>query len=217
MLALLAAAAFAAPNLPAAVTAPSCIGCKADVAKIEGRLKPADREALKAGKIVTIKEEDSRSDEKITGRVFAYGIIPATPDQVWTVLTDFEKWPEFLPKTKEVKVADVQGDNLWLYHKLKIMITLEYTVIYTFEPEIGRAGWVLDKERPHDIGDTTGFWEMIPVNGGRWTLATYHATVDTGMPVPAFVENFLTKESLPQIIEGLRDAVVQRTASTTKK
>ncbi len=215
MLALLAAVAFAAPQMPTSVTSPACIGCKADVATIEGRLTPADRDALKAGKIVTLKEEDSRSDEKLTGRVFAYGIIPAAPAQVWGVLTDFSAWPTFLPKVREVRVDKVEGDNLWLYHKLKIMISLEYTVIYTFEPEIGRARWVLDKERKHSIGDTTGFWEMIPVNGGRWTLATYHATVDTGMPVPGFVENFLTKESLPQIIEGLRDAVVKRTASTT--
>lgn len=216
MLALVAALAFAAPQLPAAVTAPPCIGCKADVATIEGRLKPADRDALKAGKIVTLKEEDSRSEDKIKGRVFAYGIIPATPDQVWEVLTDFSAWPNFLPKVREVSVSKVEGDNLWLYHKMKIMITIEYTVIYTFEPEIGRAGWVLDKESKHSIGDTTGFWEMVPVNGGRWTLMTYHAMVDTGMPVPAFVENFLTKESLPQIIEGLRDEVAKRTASTTK-
>lgn len=218
MLAILAAAAFAAPLPPAAVTAPSCVGCEADVATIEGRLSKDDWAKLRKGQIITLKEDDVRGEDSISGRVFAYGVIPAPPTKVWETLADFDSWPNYLPRLETVRVDKVEGENLWLYHMLKIMfVSIEYTVIYTFEPEIGRASWVLDKEAKHDIGDTSGFWEFVPVNQGRFTLATYHANVNTGMPVPRFVENFLTKESLPQIIEGLRGEVQRRTGPTKAK
>lgn len=212
---LTAAMLFAPPTyegpLPNDVTQPACVGCEADFAEIQSRITEEEWKRLQRGKIVTVKEEEARTDESLAGRVFAYGVIPFPPQTVWNVLSDYDNWDQFLPKTEDVYVTAVSGDRLWLYHHIKVMWKdIVYTTIYEFEPRVGKASWVLEKDMEHDIADTEGFWEMVPVNKGKFTLVTYHAKVETGLPVPGFVEDFLTKKSLPQIVEGLRDEVEKR-------
>src|SRR5262249_20107779 len=41
----------------------------------------------------------------------AIGIFDATPDEVYRVLTDFEKYPEFAPRVTSSRVVDRQGDK----------------------------------------------------------------------------------------------------------
>lgn len=198
-----------AVTLPQALTSPICIGCQV-TDPVHKRLNSEEWEKLLRGKILVRKLERSLGERETTARVVAIGLIPRSPLQVWKALFTFHRWPEFLPNLTAVKIVRIHGERLWLWHRIKILIvSLEYTVIYDFAPERGVAHWQLDHTLPNDIEDTVGYWGVEPVKEGV-TLLTYEAYVRVGRLIPAFVEDLLTRESLPRIVEGVREEVLTR-------
>jgi hypothetical protein len=83
-------------------------------------------------------------------------------------------------------------------------------VISTLDPEQGSVTWVLDHSAQNDIADTTGSWAVVPLKDGTETLVRYRTWVDSGRSVPRLAEEFLTRRSLPKIVEGLRAEVQRR-------
>jgi hypothetical protein len=70
--------------------------------------------------------------------------------------------------------------------------------------------WELDKSVEHGIADTKGVWKVTPVADGAHTLLSYWADVDTGQPIPGFIEKYLMDSSLPGLLGRLRDEVERR-------
>jgi uncharacterized protein YndB with AHSA1/START domain len=205
LLAVLSVQQAAVVQLPDAMIAPTCVACRIDVEKIRGGYSDGDWNALAGGETITTETKGVGSEK---GDVLAAGIIRGSPQQVWTVLTEFERRPEFIAATKDVRVLQVDGNRVWIAEHLRVLlVNVRYSLINTLDPESGLMSWVLDKSVPHDIADTTGAWQLVPLAGGAQTLVTYRAWIDTGRPVPGFIESFLVKRSLPQVINGLRDQV----------
>src|SRR6185369_7100480 len=108
-------------------------------------------------------------------------------------------------------VVRVDGDRVWLAQHLRFFfVDVRYTVIDTLDPVTGRIGVVLDETAPHDIGGTRGSWQLTPLAGGRETLISYRAWIDPGRRLSTFIQQFLLRRSLPDLIGGLRDEVERR-------
>lgn len=198
-----------ATSLPLSLTQPTCIGCAITQPVWKG-LKEKERDELKQGKVLIHKLEKEMGKGEATARVVAMGIIPRPPALVWKGLFTFSRWHRFLPNLEEARVTRVEGERLWLWHRLKVLfVPVEYTVVYRFHPEGGRAEWELDATLPHDIEETVGYWGVEPL-GKEHTLLIYTAYVRVGRFVPKFVEDLLTRESLPRIVEGVRKEVLAR-------
>jgi len=201
-------AAEPSPSVPP--TAP-CIACRADLAQIRSSYTEADWQALLQGKVVTTRIGDSRSGGAVQTTNEASAIVPYPPAQVWSVVTDFESRPQFVPGSKDVHIRRREGNRLWIDEHLRVLfINVRFTVISTLDPEQGSVTWVLDHSAPSDIADTTGSWTVVPLNEGKETLVRYRTWVDSGRSVPRLAEEFLTKRSLPKIVEGLRAEVQHR-------
>jgi hypothetical protein len=100
---------------------------------------------------------------------------------------------------------------VWVAQRLRFfLVDVRYTVINTLDPVTGRMGFVLDESATHDIGGTRGSWQLTPLADGRETLLSYRAWVDTGRHLPAFVQQYLLRRSLPDLIAGVRDEVERR-------
>jgi ribosome-associated toxin RatA of RatAB toxin-antitoxin module len=198
--------------LPEALRRPRRVGRHVDVTVMPGRYSTTDWQALQRGEIITAAATDRDGETSEERTVYAAAIIPYPPEQVWAVLADFEERPKFLPGAKEIHIVRVEGNRVWLDERLKFMlVTIRYRVINTLDPERGAMSWVLDKTAVHDIADTEGAWRLTALTGER-TLVTYRAWVDTGQPLPGFLESFLMKRSLPALIEGLRGEALRRAA-----
>src|SRR5207245_7935597 len=78
-----------------------------------------------------------------------------------------------------------------------------YTLDLIFKPAQRTVSWVLDKSRSHDIADTFGAWEFLPYSQGK-TVRRYTTTVDSGTVVPRFLEDFLIKNDLPEVLLSMR-------------
>jgi hypothetical protein len=197
--------------VPEKLSAPPCVACQVDGELIRRDYPTADWNALAAGKVLTSEVVDGEPGEPQQGTVQAAGIIQDAPSRVWTTLVDFASRPRFQPDTKDVRVVRVDDDRVWVAEHLRVfLVDVRYTVINTLDPASGTIRFVLDESLDHDIGGTRGSWQLTPLADGRQTLLTYRAWVDTGRHIPAFIEHFLLKRSLPNLIVGLRDEVGRR-------
>ena len=195
-----------APAAPAEV----CIACQADVVQLRSGYAPDAWEKMASGKVITSTAESKDADGNPKSRVEAAAIMGFSPTQVWTVLADFEARPKFISAAKEIRILKTEGNRIWIAEHLKVLLfNIRFQAVNTLDAERGILSWALDKSAPHDIADTTGAWEVGAL-AARQTLVKYGASVDTGRPVPGFVENFLTERSLPGVLSGLRDELQRR-------
>ncbi len=198
-------------RFPPAVPTPAvCIGCGVDLAQIRSGYSDAEWQTLIGGKVVvTTRSEAHPGSVQSTNEASA--VIPYPPAEVWSVVTDFESRPRFVPGNKDVQIVRRDGNRLWIAEHLRILlINVRFVVISTLDPEQGSVTWVIDRTAPHDIADTTGSWTVVPLEGGHSTLVRYRTWIDSGRSVPHFVEDFLAKRSLPKIVEGVRAEVHRR-------
>ncbi len=208
---LLLVAALAEVALPSAVPSPACIGCRADAEQIRSGYSQQDWETLKRGEVVITKVGEWRSQGGEQSSFEASAIIPYPAKQVWSVVTDFESRPQFVPGSKEVRILRSDGNRLWISEHLRVLlINVRFVVISTLEPELGTVTWTLDHSAHNDIADTTGSWTVLPLQDGQETLVRYRTWIDSGRSVPRFVEDFMAKRSLPKIVGGMRTEVHRR-------
>lgn len=102
-------------------------------------------------------------------------MINAPPEKVYSVITDFTKYTEYMPQLDRAEQMD-PGDGLTevtftLGFRFAYIIPLSvtYTLKYYYRPPL-RLDWVGIKE-----GEAShyGYWELVPLEGGRKTAAFY--------------------------------------------
>ena len=130
-------------------------------------------------------------------------VIRASPEKVFEVISDFEKYPEFLPVVKKVKVESAQGGVKEVTYTIDIKAKLiSYTLRHTPKP-------------PHELSWTMVRGEMMKGNDGAWVLkpvaegteATYKIDLRLGALVPSMVERKLAEQSLPGLLANFKKRI----------
>lgn len=202
----------AAPQPPAVQP---CIACRADAAAVRAELGEERWAKLARGEVVTLRADvpAANGESSTQTEVQSLAIFDHPPERVWEVLTDFEARPRYFKDLKELKIVRREGNRYWLSERVRVFLfNIRYQVINTLDPERGTVAWKLDKSVAHDIAETTGAWQMAPLDERRKTLLHYRAHIDTGQPVPEFIESFLTERSLPGLVAAVRGEVERRFA-----
>jgi uncharacterized protein YndB with AHSA1/START domain len=196
-------------HLPDTLAAPACVACSQDGEPSHDGLSEADWAAVSRGEIlISETREAAPSDSERSVQVV--GRIAAPPAEVWKVLADFESRPRWQPNAKEVRIVRTDENRVWVSEHMRFFLTdIRCQIINTLDPDHGSIRWVLDDSVAHDIRGSKGSWQLHPL-AGRETLAVYRAWIDTGRRVPQFVQRFLLKRSLPQVIGDLRTEVGRR-------
>ena len=124
------------------------------------------------------------------------------PDKFYDVVADYEKYPEFLPEVKKVKVQAGQGDAKEVTYTVDIKAKV---INYTLK-HIG--------ERPNVLRWSMIKGEMMKGNDGSWTLkpgakpdttdATYNIDLRLSALVPGFIEKALAEQSLPTLLANFK-------------
>ena len=124
------------------------------------------------------------------------------PDKLFDVITDYEKYPEFLPEVKKVKLEGGQGAIKEVTYQVGIKAkVITYTLKHT-------------AERPTKLSWTMVRGEMMKGNDGAWTLkpgaqpgttdATYTIDLKLSSLVPGFIEKALAEQSLPGLLANFK-------------
>ncbi|MCY1022150.1 MULTISPECIES: type II toxin-antitoxin system RatA family toxin [Pyxidicoccus] len=127
-------------------------------------------------------------------------VINAPVEKVFDVITQYDRYPEFLPEVKEVRAANRQGNTLELHYKVDVVKTIRYSIRVTEERPRRMAWSFIEGEM---MKDNKGSWVLEPEGEGK-TRATYNVEMALGLLVPKAVVNALVDTSLPKMLEAFK-------------
>ncbi|MBI5365916.1 MAG: SRPBCC family protein [Planctomycetes bacterium] len=160
-------------------------------------LDDALRARIEGGEVVTsLVDVDGQS------RAQAIAVIDAPVAAVWDAITDYDRYAEFMPHTKESKILERKGKVVLFRTVLEFPVRdVWYVIRLTLNEKAHRADWVM---ADGNIKANVGSWALASFGKGR-TCATYTVAIDPGFYVPKFLLNKATQGSLPMLIRAVRD------------
>ncbi len=129
-------------------------------------------------------------------------VINVTPDKLFDVILDFEKYPEFLPQVKHVRVDSRQESTQEVTYNLDIKAkVIKYTLRHTAERP-SRLSWTMVKGEMMKGND--GAWSLKPGPQPGTTEATYTIDLKLSSLVPGFIERALAEAELPGLLQNFK-------------
>ena len=171
----------------------------------KGPLSRFDVEQLKklqAGEPVCVYKEDSEKKENSSGNGQCSIIINASINKCFEILMKIDRQVYWVPNKKKSTIVS-SNDNKHLIDNKYVFygITVKYHSIFTIDQKNYRIEWEIDKSRPHDLLENSGFYLLEKIDE-KTALLTYGATkIDVGAglstSVPEFIKKYLLGKSLP--------------------
>lgn len=166
---------------PAATAAPPASVAARRVADFTA----AERRALLRGEIVTRPMRFTRGGASFVGGL-SYAVVKATPREVLDALSNAETLPEALPRTVSARLVRASGDVRTIeLVQGRGAFTARYSIALHSEPGGDTLRFALDRSRPHDIADVSGFFRARALGDGK-TLVTVAAAIDLGPGISRF-------------------------------
>ncbi|NTX54126.1 SRPBCC family protein [Myxococcus sp. CA051A] len=127
-------------------------------------------------------------------------VINAPIEKVFDVITQYERYPEFLSEVKETRTANRKDNTVDVHYKVDVMKTVRYS-IRVVEERPRRMSWSFIEGEV--MKDNKGSWVLEPEGEGK-TRATYNVEMALGLLVPKAVVNALVDTSLPKMLEAFK-------------
>lgn len=125
-----------------------------------------------------------------------------TPEELYAILIDYEKYPEFLKDVKSCKVIETKENEKLVEYKISVVKDITYVNSHTEVPH-KEVNWVFKK------GDLfksmTGGWKLENINGK--TKATYKIQAEFGMFVPSMITKTALSVNLPTMMQAYKKRV----------
>ena len=147
----------------------------------------------------------------------ATALFHGTLDQAYAVLSDYKRYPEFMPDVHKVKIIGHEGDATIANYTLKLPLGIMKKYRLKLWSERGDKRVVLYWEKvswdglkkSETLVDTTGYWLLEPATKEGYVVARYHAYTDPGKIPTGFgwIVNSLTKDSLPKLMKATRKRI----------
>ena len=129
--------------------------------------------------------------------------INVPPEKLFDVIADYEKYPEFLPEVKKVKVDAGQGSIKEVTYTVDIKAkVINYTLKHTAERP-GKVSWTMIKGEMMKGND--GTWILKPGAQPGTTDATYSIDLKLSSLVPGFIEKALAEQALPALMANFKN------------
>ena len=181
-----------------------CFGANAGALDIDAALTPEVKAKLDKGEAVILKNKVSDSGKKVISNSAAMIVVDKPISEVWTVVADYTRLPEFIPRLiSSEKYSEADG-KIGIKQSIKVLWRkIHYHVIQTEDTTNHILSFDLDKTQKNDIAETNGRWELRAYGEGK-CLAVYTLALDTGMPVPRFIQNMLLNQDLPDTMMAVK-------------
>jgi|SRR5215217_471858 len=127
-------------------------------------------------------------------------VINAPIEKVFDVITQYDRYPEFLSEVKETRTANRKDNTVDVHYKVDVMKTVRYS-IRVVEERPRRMSWTFIEGEV--MKDNKGSWVLEPEGEGK-TRATYNVEMALGLLVPKAVVNALVDTSLPKMLEAFK-------------
>lgn len=129
--------------------------------------------------------------------------INAPVEKCWSVISDYERYPEFLPEVKKIRTFNRRGAEVDVQYEAEVVKVIKYTV-HMKEEAPKKLSWsFIDGEF---MKDNKGGW-VLEDGGSGTTKATYNIAVEVGMLVPKTIINALVDTQLPKLLENFKKRI----------
>ena len=130
-------------------------------------------------------------------------VFNCTPEEFFKVVADFEKYPEFLPEVKAVKILKNDGTSKEMEYNVSLVKTFKYKLKST-EVAPSKVDFVFVE------GDVfksmKGSWNIAP-EGTDKCKVNYTVEATFGMFVPGPMANTLVSVNLPIMIQNFKNRI----------
>ena len=154
--------------------------------------------------------------------VLAKAVIGAPSARIFDVLSDYSRYPEFMPYVTKNEIVKNEAGELWVFQQLNLPwpISDRYYTIHLLDDlscaaqGAYRLQWNLVRADPSlrkGVGEpmlvNVGAWELQPDNAGTSTHVTYFIHTDPGGALPVWAINMANNVAIPKVIEAVRQRV----------
>ena len=130
-------------------------------------------------------------------------VFPCSVEQFYKIVTDYEKYPEFLQEVKEIKILKTEANKKLIEYKVSVMKDFKYSLWMTETSNL--ITWEFASG---DIFKTMkGFWKLQDENGK--CRASYGLDATFGMLVPSPIAKALVSVNLPNMISSYQKRVAE--------
>lgn len=126
--------------------------------------------------------------------------IDVSPDALFDVIVDYERYPEFLSDVASCRVVERGEGEAVVEYGLNLVKKVSYSLRMR-EERPKRVKWTLEKSRIMKANE--GGWELEELPDGR-TRATYSVDVTPRGFVPKPIVNALTGRTLPATLAAFK-------------
>lgn len=131
-------------------------------------------------------------------------IFNCKPEQLFDILIDYEKYPEFLKEVKDCKILAGEGENAKVEYKVSVIKTLSYVNQHSGSRP-SELSW---KFVSGDVfKEMHGHWKLTESDGK--TKAEYYIEAKFGMFVPKTMTKTVLSVNLPAMMKAYHQRVAQ--------
>ncbi|MGO8967995.1 MAG: type II toxin-antitoxin system RatA family toxin [Myxococcaceae bacterium] len=130
-------------------------------------------------------------------------LINAPPERVFDVISDYERYPEFLSEVKSIRTSGRQGNQVNIHYEVDVMKRIRYTLRMTEDRPRGLQWTFVEGDV---MKDNKGGWVLEPKPDGK-TNAIYTVDVALGLLVPRPLVTAMVESSLPKMLESFKKRI----------
>lgn len=164
-------------------------------------------------------------DVKEGRRLISTAEVEAPPEVVFSILNDFEHYPDFMPYVKESRVLSRESDNeVVTYARIEPPFVNERDYALKVGMTRGTASnggvfkieWESVPEARAEVKGVVrvklneGSWLIEPLDGGKRTRLTYTLLTNPGGLIPPFVVNMSNTTAIPQLFSAVAKRSVKK-------
>jgi len=155
--------------------------------------------------------------------LLAHARIDAPVRAIYTVISDYGHFPDFIPSVVDSRTLKQQESTTWVYQRLgfPLLVADRHYVIRVSDTltraEAGyiKVEWHLDREQSHSLlpdsavlpDSFSGSWQLTQRQDRQTTDATYSIHVEPGGMLPAWLFSAASEDYVFQVIEAVRREV----------
>ncbi len=121
----------------------------------------------------------------------------------FAVISDYERYPEFLPEVKKIRTRNRRGNEVDVEYQAEVVKLIKYTVRMKEEGPTKVSWTYIDGEF---MKDNKGGWVLEDQGDGK-TKATYNIEIGLGPLVPKAVVTALADTQLPKLLENFKKRI----------
>ncbi|MNL26296.1 Polyketide cyclase / dehydrase and lipid transport [compost metagenome] len=131
-------------------------------------------------------------------------VFNCTPEQFFKIISDYEKYHEFLAEVKKCNVLKTEGNRKLVEFNVQVMKSFKYSLWMT---EVANQSITWEFASGDLFKTSSGSWKLE--NEAGKTRATYSVEATFSMFVPGPIANALVSVNLPNMMSSYHKRVKQ--------